>query len=151
MRLQCAPVTDLPWHEWVAAQMRRHGWATQAEVVKATDIDRTLISNWLDPDRYKQPTIPNCRRAAKAFGVPLLNVLVAAGHLTPDEVNMPVLPDARDVVRMSASEVVEELRRKIAVMEAALQRLCAEEQPGRVGITEYDFPANTPERRIGRA
>jgi transcriptional regulator with XRE-family HTH domain len=103
--------------------MRRHGWQTQAEVVRATHIDRTLISNWLNPQRYKQPSVANCRRAAEAFGVPLLNVLVVAGHITAEEAGIPPLPErAPGLSEMSASEVAEELQRKIARLESALEQ-----------------------------
>jgi transcriptional regulator with XRE-family HTH domain len=108
-------MTDMPWSLWVADQMRRCGYETQADVVRATGIDRSVISVWLAGGYYKRgPSVENCRLAARAFNVPLLNVLIAAGHITRDEAGMSPLPEhVRRVDELDELELLEELRRKI--------------------------------------
>jgi hypothetical protein len=91
---------------------------------------------------------------ARAFGVPLLNVLVAAGHITPEEAGIPPEPmRVRRVEELSASEVIEELRRRVEVMEAELQRLHTAEAPERTGRVYGELPpvdpAKEPERSSG--
>jgi hypothetical protein len=98
----------------VAEQMRRHGWKTQTQAAKAAGLNRSLFSRWLDPN-HPQPSVRNCRVAARAFGVPLLNVLVVAGHITAEEAGITPEPmSGRLIEDMSALELAVELQRKIA-------------------------------------
>jgi transcriptional regulator with XRE-family HTH domain len=96
------------WRTWVLHQMSRHGWTSQADVVRSSSLTRSAISQWLDEDRDQQPTIENCRKAAEAFGVPILEVLVAAGHITAEEAGQPPAPPVGGAV-----ELLEDIQRQI--------------------------------------
>lgn len=101
------------WRSWVLRQMGRHGWTTQADVVRSSTLTRSAISQWLDEERDQKPTIDNCRRAAEAFGVTILEALVAAGHITDEEARTPPAAEV-STDNLSTLELVEELRTRIS-------------------------------------
>jgi transcriptional regulator with XRE-family HTH domain len=99
------------WRPWVAQQMERHGWSTQADVIRGSNLTRSAISQWLDTRRNPTPTVENCRRAAEVFGVPTLAALVAAGHLTPEEAGQPpALPV--DLAEVPTLDLLDELKKR---------------------------------------
>jgi transcriptional regulator with XRE-family HTH domain len=139
MGLPFARVTDeswrARWRDWVTVQFQRHGWSTQAECVAATGLDRTLVSNWLsdNPKRQQQPSMANCRKAAEAFGVSILEVFVAVGYLSEDEVGKPprmssdLLAEFEDMSAQQLSVVIQRamviLHRKMADLGQLPERL----------------------------
>lgn len=62
----------------------------QADLARASGIGEAQISRWLRGQN--QPDLPNLRRLSKPLARPLLELLVASGHLKPREAAMKDLP-----------------------------------------------------------
>ena len=74
--------------------MEAAGYAKASELARATGIAEANISRWLRGET--QPDLANLRRIAAVLKVPLLELIVAAGHLSPAEAKL------RDVVPPTA-------------------------------------------------
>lgn len=72
------------WRHWLKEQMDHKGWKHQSELVRAAGVPQSAVSQWLLRDD-QQPSIENARKVAGALGVSLLEVLIAAGYITPEE------------------------------------------------------------------
>lgn len=108
------------WQQWVSDQMSRHGWETQAEVARASGLPPASISQWLNPKRRQQPSVKNCRVAARAFGVSILRALVAAEHITPEEAGMQ--PSNETTLKGAQTrEIMLELQLRVVEMEKQLE------------------------------
>jgi transcriptional regulator with XRE-family HTH domain len=64
---------------------------TQAQLARATGISDSVISRWRRDE--SAPDLPNLRKLASALRVPLLDLAVAAGHMSPAEARMKDRPD----------------------------------------------------------
>lgn len=70
------------WATYVTALLDARG-ERAADLAKATGISNSLISRWLSAGT--QPDIPSLRRLAATTGIPLLELMIQAGHITRDE------------------------------------------------------------------
>lgn len=82
--------------EYVDWCLARKSW-TSKECAFAAGLRRSTIDRWRDGRDI--PNIPNARAFARAIGVPLVEVLIQAGHLAATEVRVWVqhqqdIPDA---------------------------------------------------------
>lgn len=68
--------------DYLQTQLDRHSW-TRADLARASGIDASLIGRWIRGEVV--PGVPAARAIADAVGRPMLEVLVAAGLLTPEE------------------------------------------------------------------
>lgn len=83
------PKADPGWPEYLQALMDKSGFRTQAALARASGINDAVISRWL---RGEQPGIENLRKLASATGAPMIHLMVASGHLEPEEARMKDRP-----------------------------------------------------------
>jgi transcriptional regulator with XRE-family HTH domain len=92
------------WADWLIARMLAAGFDSNSALARNTGVPDSVISRWRTSGTV--PSIAQLRRLQSALQVPLLELVVAAGHLTAEEADLtsysrPVrIPrDARDVIR----------------------------------------------------
>lgn len=71
------------WASYVRERMRRQKVAGPSELARASGVDQSVISRWLNEGRT--PTVDALRRIAGPLETSLLDLMVAAGHITADE------------------------------------------------------------------
>jgi transcriptional regulator with XRE-family HTH domain len=71
--------------------MTAAGCNTASELARKTGIGEAQISRWLRGQTT--PDVPNLRRLSKPLRRPLLELLVAAGHVEPEEARMKDRPE----------------------------------------------------------
>jgi transcriptional regulator with XRE-family HTH domain len=64
---------------------------TIADLKRLTGVADSLISRWREG--VMVPSVPNLRRLAPALAVPTRDLIVAAGHMTPEEVGLAAFPE----------------------------------------------------------
>lgn len=79
---------------------------SQSALSKGSGINAANISRWLRDDGA--PDLPNCRNLAPVLRVPMLAILVAAGHLTRDEAKLHDLPRAEPPRLATADALAED-------------------------------------------
>lgn len=97
------------FRDYLAAQLDRRGW-TPADLKRNSTIGQSLISRWLRGETT--PSVDNARALSEAIKRPLLEVLVAAGQLRPDEVAARVAAPVQ-VADLSNSELLSEIERRL--------------------------------------
>jgi transcriptional regulator with XRE-family HTH domain len=85
------------WAQYLEAAMRSAG-LTQAELARRSTLAESMVSRWLRG--LNQPDIPNLRRVRPILGVTMLELLVAAGHVTLDEAQLRDAPEPPAPVRV---------------------------------------------------
>lgn len=70
------------------ASVKNHGW--KAALSRALQVYDVQVSRWASGDRT--PDVESCKALARLWKVPVVDVLVAAGHLDPEEVGMAERP-----------------------------------------------------------
>lgn len=78
------------WVDYFTGHLERLG-LSNAELARTTGLGDSVISKWRRGAAV--PDVESCRKIARAFHRPLLEVLVAAGHLEPGEARLPA-PEA---------------------------------------------------------
>jgi transcriptional regulator with XRE-family HTH domain len=76
----------------------RSAGLTQAELARRSGLAESMVSRWLRG--LNQPDVPNLRRVGPVLGVPMLELLVAAGHVTQDEARLRDAPRPPEPVRV---------------------------------------------------
>lgn len=94
------PPDSPTWQEYLRSAMAAVGIANAADLTRRTGVNESQVSRWLRG--LGQPDLANLRRIAPALGRPLLELTVAAGHLSPDEaklreVRAPAAPVRRGI------------------------------------------------------
>lgn len=77
-----------------------------SDLARASGIGEAQISRWLRGQN--QPDLANLRRLSRHLGRPLLELLVAAGHLEPREAAMKDQPDPPELIRMDVISAIRE-------------------------------------------
>jgi transcriptional regulator with XRE-family HTH domain len=88
------------WATYLESAMRSAG-LTQAELARQSGLAESMVSRWLRG--LNQPDVPNLRRVRPVLGVPMLELLVAAGYLTLDEAQLRDAPTPPGPVRLGMS------------------------------------------------
>jgi transcriptional regulator with XRE-family HTH domain len=70
--------------------MNSAGYVSAAELSRASGVGEPVLNKWLS--NRTQPTIELLRKVAPAIGVPLLELLVAAGRMTAIEAGLEADP-----------------------------------------------------------
>ncbi|MFI9817786.1 helix-turn-helix domain-containing protein [Saccharothrix variisporea] len=96
-----------PFWNYLEARMERAGLST-SDLVRAVGVHRSRLTDWR---RGRSVSVETARALAGLFGVPLLEVLVAAGVISADEARAQRLRDAGSV---SDDLLLVELRRRLA-------------------------------------
>ncbi|CCH27965.1 helix-turn-helix transcriptional regulator [Actinosynnema sp. NPDC047251] len=96
-----------PWWRYLEENLASRGLTT-GDLARGAGVDRSRLSDW---KRGGKASLESARAVASLFGAGPLEVMVAAGLLTPQEAK---LREARpDPARLSDEELVAELRRRM--------------------------------------
>ena len=79
----------------------RSAGLTQAELARRSGLAESMVSRWLRG--LNQPDVPNLRRVGPVLGVPMLELIVAAGYLTLEEAELQDAPEPPAPVRVGLS------------------------------------------------
>ena len=79
----------------------RSAGLTQAELARRSGLAESMVSRWLRG--LNQPDVPNLRRVRPVLGVPMLELIVAAGYLTLEEAELQDAPEPPAPVRVGMS------------------------------------------------
>ena len=82
--------SERDWATYLDAAMRSAS-LSQAELARRSGLAESMVSRWLRG--LNQPDVPNLRRVRPVLGVPMLELLVAAGHLTLAESQLQDAPE----------------------------------------------------------
>lgn len=126
------------WWDYVEQLLRAKDW-TQAELAEHANLDPSLISNW--KNKGAQPRIEALRSVSTAAGIPMLKLLVAAGHITAEEAAL----DDVDVLAPAPVDVVAAIKNDDNLLPEAKRHLTS--QYGlllRVSPKPESAPADTP-------
>jgi transcriptional regulator with XRE-family HTH domain len=74
---------------------------TQAELARRSGLAESMVSRWLRG--LNQPDVPNLRRVSPVLGVPMLELIVAAGYLSLEEAELQDAPEPPAPVRVGLS------------------------------------------------
>jgi transcriptional regulator with XRE-family HTH domain len=85
--------------EW-AAYLESAG-LTQAELARRSGLAESMVSRWLRG--LNQPDVPNLRRVRPVLGVPMLELIVAAGYLSLEEAELQDAPEPPAPVQLGIS------------------------------------------------
>ena len=126
---------------WLPTAMRRRGMLSNRDLSRATGVSDSVISRWLTAGTV--PTVPQLRLLTAALDVDLLDLMVLAGHLTPEErwPDRGAVTDTEQLLR--AAPLDDDLRRVVLTAWRSAQSLQA--LRGRTPRTPTDFAR----RRIG--
>ncbi|MGZ4591410.1 MAG: helix-turn-helix domain-containing protein [Actinomycetes bacterium] len=97
----------MAWADWLIARMHATGFDSNSDLARSTGVPDSVISRWRTSGTV--PSIAQLRRLTSALQVSLLELVVAAGHLTAEEAGVTsfspavrVPRDARDAIRHDA-------------------------------------------------
>jgi transcriptional regulator with XRE-family HTH domain len=89
--------SERDWAAYLESAIRASG-LTQAELARRSGLAESMVSRWLRG--LNQPDVPNLRRVRPVLGVPMLELLVAAGHVTLEEAQLRDAPEPPVPVRV---------------------------------------------------
>lgn len=79
----------------------RSAGLTQAELARRSGLAESMVSRWLRG--LNQPDVPNLRRVRPVLGVPMLELIVAAGYLSLEEAELRDAPAPPTPVELGIS------------------------------------------------
>lgn len=94
----------VPWGQWLPQRMDEVGLPLNRDLARASGVPESVISRWRN--QGVTPSIEQLRRLRAPLQVPLLELLVRAGHLDPAEAAMEDTPPPVPV-RLSVVQVLE--------------------------------------------
>lgn len=122
------------WPAWLAERMELRGFRSSSELARAAGIPDSVISRWRSATSV--PSLVQLRRLQGPLQVPLLTLLVAAGHLSAEEVAFELPPDpeprprdTRDAIRRDAG-LTDDLRHLLEVQYDAMLAVAAARASG---------------------
>jgi transcriptional regulator with XRE-family HTH domain len=89
--------SERDWAAYLESAIRSSG-LTQAELARRSGLAESMVSRWLRG--VNQPDVPNLRRVRPVLGVPMMELLVAAGHVTLEEAQLRDRPEPPVPVRV---------------------------------------------------
>lgn len=137
------------WWEYVERLLASRDWRP-SDLAEHAGIAQSVISRWKTDGA--QPRVEALRDISTATGVPMLHLLVAAGHITPEEAaleDVDIAPhaDALDVVAAIKADdrLLPEAKRHLTSQYGLLLRITAgvESEPA-------DRPSAPPLRAVAR-
>lgn len=84
------PAEPTAWSVWLAERMDRLGFRTNSDLARAAAVPDSVISRWRTT--ATMPSIAQLRHLVEPLQASMMELLVNAGHVTADEVNLPDLP-----------------------------------------------------------
>ncbi|PXY20356.1 helix-turn-helix domain-containing protein [Prauserella endophytica] len=127
---------DQKFPAYLRSQLDRHRWSP-ADLSRASGLSASLISRWLHGETT--PGVENARAVARAITRPLLEVLVAAGQLTPDEAGQKA--NHVDLSSLTDDDLLAEVRRRLHSADPAPTRADVVSDPG-------DFVEGPPRQQL---
>lgn len=105
------------WQAYLSGAMQAAGIDSGAELARRAGINESQVSRWLRG--IGQPDLTNLRRIAPVLGRPVLELAVAAGHLSPEEAKLKEVrpPEPQPV------DVLEAIRRDPDLLPEAREHL----------------------------
>lgn len=91
MNARTVSAVSTPWPEYLHKAMKAAGIETAAELSRRTGIGEAQISRWLRGQN--QTDVQMIRRLSPVLKVPVVELLVAAGHIDPAEAKMKDRPE----------------------------------------------------------
>jgi transcriptional regulator with XRE-family HTH domain len=117
------------WSDWLATRMRETGFESNSDLARSTGVPDSVISRWRNSGTM--PSLGQLRRLQSALQASLLELLVAAGHLTKEEAGVTsfsqpvrVLRGVRDAIRSDPS-LADDLKHLLEVQYDAMLALAA--------------------------
>jgi len=130
------------WATWLRRRMRATaGVGTPTELGQASGVDQSVISRWLNEGRT--PQVNQLRKIATPLRATMLDLLIAAGYVSPDELGVTdtpssaVVADVAEAIKRDA-DLIDEARLHLLNQYALLRRLGPDE------------PSETPARKTSR-
>jgi transcriptional regulator with XRE-family HTH domain len=102
------------WWLFIQGELDRRGW-TGADFERHTGILQPRLVNWR---KGSVPTIELAKTVAKGLDLPLLQVYLAAGFLSPDDLNQPVAIQFLDTSQLTNQALLRELARRLEATRA---------------------------------
>lgn len=134
----------MQWADWLAARMKAVGFGANSDLARATGVPDSVISRWRTSGTT--PSIGQLRRLQSALQVSLVELLVAAGHLSAEEARVTSFTPAervtrgtRDAIRHDA-ELDDELKHLLEVQYDAMLALARARNPTPDGSPELPTP-----------
>jgi transcriptional regulator with XRE-family HTH domain len=116
------------WAAYLESALRSSG-LTQAELARRSGLAESMVSRWLRG--LNQPDVPNLRRVRPVLGVPMLELIVAAGYLSLEEAELQDAPVPPTPVQVGIS--TEDLTAdQVRQLEGFATFLRAQNGPGQV-------------------
>lgn len=91
------------WADWLAERMNATGFGSNSDLGRATGVPDSVISRWRTSGTT--PSIAQLRRLCPALQVSLLELLVAAGHITAEEAGVTGFTPAVRVARSTQDAI----------------------------------------------
>lgn len=91
------------WAAFIRARMKTHGMAGPSDLARASGVDQSVISRWLNEGRT--PTVDALRRLVAPLKTSLRDLLIAAGHATEEDLPVGGATDSRPAVETEGSSV----------------------------------------------
>jgi transcriptional regulator with XRE-family HTH domain len=92
------------WAHWLEERMIRLGWTTNSQLARASGVPDSVISRWRSG--ASQPALEQLRRLRDPLQASMLELMVAAGHVSEKEAGLADVPapdpqfrDLRDAIR----------------------------------------------------
>jgi transcriptional regulator with XRE-family HTH domain len=156
LRVSRSGTDDAGWGQWLEAQMQACGFDTNKALERASGVDNTSISRWKSGESV--PGIDQLRKLVGPLRTPLLQLMIRAGLLSPEEAKvtrLAALPDPPklDVVQAVRNDpqLLPEAREHLERQYGLLLRIQGNEGGGGSRPTiPGQPPAPVPLRRVAR-
>lgn len=101
--------SETGWARWLREQLRERDWQP-IEITRRTGIASSQTSRWLDSPRV--PDVPSIKKVCRAFDVPVVTGLLAAGVLDRSDID-GVVVEVVDLSRVSGRALADEVAERL--------------------------------------
>jgi len=127
----------VPWAEWLGERMVVLGFEGNSDLARATGVPDSVISRWRTSGT--RPSIGQLRRLQSALQMSLVELLVAAGHLTADEARITSFTAPERVSRGTRDAISQDRE-----LDADLRHLLEVQYDAMLAIARARTPTPTP-------
>ena len=101
-----------PFTAWLTDRFAERGVTTASQMARAMGVSTSTLTR-----PPKVPGLETIRAASDALGIPMRDVLVAAGYMSEDEAMPPAVAALRE---LPSDYILDELRRRLSAADAML-------------------------------